>query len=71
MTVANKSLDELMHIKSSVRSIYQLVTFEATRMFFDDVIMSELNDTKSQTIESRYVFLVSKIQNVFSVLAFD
>jgi hypothetical protein len=61
MTVANKSLDELMHTRSSVRLIYQLMTFEAIRMFFDDAIVSELNDTKSQTIESRYVFLVSKI----------
>jgi hypothetical protein len=47
MTIANKSFDELMHTKLSVRSIYQLVTFEATRMFFDDAIVSELNDTKS------------------------
>jgi hypothetical protein len=71
MTIANKSLDELMHTKSSVKLIYQLVTFEATRMFFNDAIVSELNDTKFQTIESRYIFLVSKIQNVFSILAFD
>ena len=71
VTVSYEALNILVDIELSISSINEIVAFSFIKMFFNRVIVSQLNESKIKTIWIEHVLLFSKVQRVISFLTFD